>query len=121
MSKSSNSKFLKVEIKKPIVWPMSDLEWIRFERFIYKLILERFNVHTKIDITLSDLTIFRTKSFVMEIQREAHELCVSYRRAYRAHFYCHMVPKIELALFYPRVKTPKTRFPQKSANFPRRC
>ena len=43
-------------------------------------------MHTKIDITLSDLSIFRTKS--LEIQREALELCLSYR----AHFYCHMVP-----------------------------
>ena len=81
---------------------MSDLD---------KLIPERFSVHTKVDITSSDLSIFRTKSFVMEIQREALELCLSYR----VHFYCYMFPKIELALFYPGVKTPKTHFPQKSA------
>ena len=87
---------------------MSDLD---------KLIPERFSVNTKIDITLSDLSIFRTKSFVMEIQRRAFELCLSYR----AHFYCHMVPKIKLALFYPGVKTSKTRFLQKSVNFARGC
>ena len=79
-----------------------------------KLIPERFSVHTKIDITLSDLSIFRTKSFVMEIQRETLELCLSYR----VHFYCYMFPKIELALFTQGWKRQKPVFPKKVPTFP---